>query len=352
MVVFVYEFFNGGGLRGQQLQPSLCCEGFAMLASIIRDFSGIQGAQVVTMIDQRAFDNQREAVQMLPAQIRVVNPANERSVFQQLCRASDYCLLIAPETAGILADRCRIADAESARRLGCLIHAIELTSDKLATAARLCEQQIPAVTGVALELSDRDSRFADYPAVLKPRDGAGTELTYFIQSAGALESIMCQARIEGLGRKAVLQPFVSGESVSVACLVGSESIVSLPACEQRLSIAKKLSYLGGAGPIRGPLRDRAQRLAERAVRAIPGLRGYVGVDMILADEPQDDVVVEINPRLTTSYLVLRELVDANLTSCLLQCVDTQPCPVRLKDEQRWAFCFENGAAVVSRESYV
>src|SRR5690606_33405771 len=47
----------------------------------------------------------------------------------------------------------------------------------------------------------------------------------------------------------------------------------------------------------------ARALVNRVGQANPGLAGYVGVDMILVDgDPQRPVIVEINPRLTTSYL--------------------------------------------------
>ena len=34
--------------------------------------------------------------------------------------------------------------------------------------------------------------------------------------------------------------------------------------------------------------------------------------MILADEPEDDVLIEVNPRLTTSYCFLRQWSKQNL----------------------------------------
>ncbi len=47
------------------------------------------------------------------------------------------------------------------------------------------------------------------------------------------------------------------------------------------------------------------------VASVPGLRGWVGVDLVLPDDGPP-VVVEINPRLTTSYLGYRRLTGTNL----------------------------------------
>ena len=49
---------------------------------------------------------------------------------------------------------------------------------------------------------------------------------------------------------------------------------------------------------------------------IDGLRGYVGVDMVLGDA--GDYAIEINPRLTTSYLGLRQLCQQNLAELILR----------------------------------
>jgi len=49
-----------------------------------------------------------------------------------------------------------------------------------------------------------------------------------------------------------------------------------------------------------------------------GLRGYIGVDMVLTnDEP---VVIEVNPRLTTSYIGLRKVINFNLAQAIVNAV--------------------------------
>ena len=75
-----------------------------------------------------------------------------------------------------------------------------------------------------------------------------------------------------------------------------------------------MQYVGGRVPLVSELVDRATELGRRAVAAVPGLRGFVGVDLILG---ADDRVVEINPRLTTSYIGLRHLTRDNLAACWL-----------------------------------
>ena len=50
--IFVFEFVSGGGFNKIEIPPSLFCEGFAMLKSIITDFNEI-GFEVNTLLDYR-----------------------------------------------------------------------------------------------------------------------------------------------------------------------------------------------------------------------------------------------------------------------------------------------------------
>jgi predicted ATP-grasp superfamily ATP-dependent carboligase len=56
-----------------------------------------------------------------------------------------------------------------------------------------------------------------------------------------------------------------------------------------------------------------------AARALPEARGYIGVDLVLgkAADGSRDYVIEINPRLTTSYIGLRAASQMNLAAAMV-----------------------------------
>jgi predicted ATP-grasp superfamily ATP-dependent carboligase len=81
----------------------------------------------------------------------------------------------------------------------------------------------------------------------------------------------------------------------------------------------------------------------RACRAIPGLAGYVGVDLILT--PGGPLVVELNPRLTTSYLGLRAATRRNLAAAAIAALEgRRPAAVRFERTVR----FDAGGRVRGR----
>lgn len=67
--------------------------------------------------------------------------------------------------------------------------------------------------------------------------------------------------------------------------------------------------------------------ARAAVGALPGLRGHVGVDLVAA--PDRCVVIEVNPRLTTSYVGLRRVLRANLAELVWRAAVEGGLPGRL-----------------------
>ncbi len=212
---------------------------------------------------------------------------------------TDLAFVIAPETGGILEERVSFF-RRSCPVLAPRADALALTADKLRLAEHWNRHGVPtpatrsAATGVR----------APRPSVLKPRDGAGSCDTVFLCES---EAVPEEQRTDSF----VLQDFVPGQPVSVAFLVGPRQTVPLVPCFQELSNDGRFQYRGGSLPIPDPLAKRAVAIGRRAVDVVPGLLGYVGVDLVLGDA--GDFAIEINPRLTTSYIGLRALCAENLS---------------------------------------
>jgi predicted ATP-grasp superfamily ATP-dependent carboligase len=121
----------------------------------------------------------------------------------------------------------------------------------------------------------------------------------------------------------IAQPFIAGQPLSVAAIVSRNGIEMFPVCTQTI-VGKRFEYAGGTVPASIGDADVVIELAKRAIASVPGLRGYIGVDLILRDDGSP-VVVEINPRLTSSYHGYRRLATSNLATRVLQPdVETRP----------------------------
>lgn len=311
MRVFVYEYTCAAGMAQLSEGGSLHSEGWAMLASILDDFARLPGVETTTLLHGRLSAQLRAIV------IRRLRDEDEREAFQELAGAADWTLAIAPEFDDLLLNRCRWLHDAGGHWLGTTADAIELTGDKLALGQHL--QTHGVATPACLALTDLDSLPAlSMPFVVKPRHGAGSQATFKIDKPSDYVGVRQAIAREDWQGAMIAQAFVAGLPASVAFFIGPKQTLPMLPAEQHLSNDGRFHYLGGEMPLPAVLAERALALGQQAVAAVPGLMGYVGIDLILATDGDQDCVIEINPRLTTSYLGLRALAQENLAEILLK----------------------------------
>ena len=249
----------------------------------------------------------------------VSNAAAEQRQFRELAAASDAVLVIAPETNGQLADRVRQVMSLGVKSLNCSPAAIELCGDKLRLARHFEAHSLPTVPTEIIDWTHerpQESHINEW--VIKPRDGAGSWLTFRVRTDSPEEWQRAATAYAsaGISHNALVQPFVAGLPLSVGCLCQPNGEVEIfPIGQQRLS--HNFEYLGGSIPASLPaVTEVAVRdLIQRACATIPGLNGHIGFDLLLPDaDPTRPLIVEINPRLTTSYVGYRRLSASNLAA--------------------------------------
>ena len=108
----------------------------------------------------------------------------------------------------------------------------------------------------------------------------------------------------------VAQPFVEGMAASLCILAKDGEAVLLSVNRQRIAVMDDaLVLLGCVVSGLGKGEEGHRRLARDVAAALPELWGFVGVDFIAT--PRGPQVLEVNPRLTTSYAGLRESIGIN-----------------------------------------
>jgi predicted ATP-grasp superfamily ATP-dependent carboligase len=328
MQVLLYEFACGGGTFSWGCSPGDCptflSEGSSMLRSLARDFSQVTGIGLVTLRDSRL-----PMLDMPGCEVVLVgDAAGERDALERHARRADWTILVAPESDGALLDRCRWVEASRGRLLGPNAEFVALASNKHATVEFLAAAGVPVPFGICLRAGDPLPRDFPFPAVLKPLDGAGSQGIRLVDSADAAAT----EKLSDAPRR--LEQYHAGEPASVALLLGPSGAAVLEPCSQILSTDGRFEYRGGRSPLPPSLANRARRLAGRVADALPPLVGYLGIDMVLTrDAEESGIVVEINPRMTTSYLGLRALCRDNLAKAMLDMAEGRPVALSFGREQ-------------------
>jgi hypothetical protein len=298
MRVFVYEYMTavGAGRDPRSGEHGMYLEGRAMRDALAADLARVPGMTAHAYPDDA--------------------PPCDDAHFLREVEASDRQVIVAPELHGTLHALTLLARAKG-NPLAPTSDAVALTSDKLALFEHWRGHGVPTPA-----TTDREPTACDASGVIvKPRFGAGSTATHLLNCRTdfyRVRTLLDEANDE-VGPM-ILQEFVPGAAASCAFLCGPTEYVPLVPAFQRLSADGRFQYEGGELPIPSHLAERAVRLATRAVACVPGLVGYVGVDLVLGDaaDGSRDYAIEINPRLTTSYLGLRRLAEFNLAEAMLR----------------------------------
>ncbi|HYG32540.1 MAG TPA: ATP-grasp domain-containing protein [Methylophilaceae bacterium] len=298
--IFVCEYITGGGLYREELPASLVREGSLMRDAVLHDLSILPGISTLCTWDAR-LPEPSHAHQA----VRVGDDV--WSLWKQCIAEADAVLPIAPETGNILLTLTDAIEISGKTLIGCGVEGVEIASSKLATCRALQAADIDVVP---------TWEAASFPAglfkqyVVKPDDGAG---------CGGTMIFSCQDDfMEWLAENKtgyVAQPYLEGVSASL-CMLCRNGQAWLLSCNRQKVTEESGAFVYKGSVLNGVSNwDAFERLARDISRAIPSLAGYIGVDVIIHETGIS--VLEINPRLTTSYAGLHEAMGCNPAELLL-----------------------------------
>jgi predicted ATP-grasp superfamily ATP-dependent carboligase len=343
MRILVHEFASGGGLAGRPVPPALAREGSAMLTALVADLAVLPGHEIVATSDPRYRLTVPSSVEIVTLRRSVLLPF-PRYLDSLLARV-DAAWLIAPETDRCLERLAARVERKGIALLGSGAAAIRVASDKARLAHILSRKNVPYPRTRSLAFNSPEHAWTSrlktsvaavgYPVVAKPRRGAGCESVWLVRNARELQKAVQAFRATIGAERLVVQEYVSGLAASVSLLADGRRAVALAVNAQCVRAGRPFAYQGGSTPLDHPLARQAASAAERACEAVPGLRGYIGVDVMLSDAGV--VVIEINPRLTTAYLGVRQAVRENVAElALTACGGRLPTPPLLRRSIRFS----------------
>lgn len=286
----------------KNVDSSILSEGLAMVSSLIRDFSSA-GHKVKTVVCK---DFLRLSRFLKPSNVIKVDIVSFHEL-QKLAKHSDLTYVIAPESGGLLASLLEelngfhiCSDHEIVRRISDKAVAIsEFSKIGVKTPKTLIY-----TPGVPVDLDDLKP-----PFVVKPKTGTGCEGLNVFKSISSLKHFLLKKEQE-----LIIQEFIRGTPASISLITNGLKVVPISLNRQFISISKSM-YLGGYTPMSHRLSKKALEVATKVVELFKGLRGYIGVDVVLS---KDEVyVMEINPRLTVSYIGLSRCLSENLSDVII-----------------------------------
>ncbi|MFM8441781.1 MAG: ATP-grasp domain-containing protein [Methylococcus sp.] len=318
MKLLVYEYITGGG-HGLPPNPALIREGDLMLSALTTDLAAIPGLELLVLRDERLMPfREHPHIHWIPVGTEV----SAMGLFSTLLDQVDAAWPVAPETDGILEELCRRIETRGRILFNTSARGVRLAASKLATLAILEQAHIPLVPTQAWSV-DEDSPPVAFPIVIKTDDGVACENTTIIRNTDQWSAFRQQARPGDW----IIQPLVSGETLSLCGLFRAGDGVLLSVNRQLMGEHEQGFSLAGCQV--NAIADESGHFAaliQAIARAIPDLWGYAGVDLIRTEHGLQ--VLEINPRLTSSYAGLRAALNINPARLVID-LCRQPCLPRL-----------------------
>ena len=354
--ILVFEYLLADPAAWRVASESMRGEATAMLTAILYDFERLSDYRPVLLLSS-------EAARRLSV-FGCLNKQTDSIVFEggptewlsKPTRVPDEfaaSFIIAPETDGILVSLLRQLQSGpwiKSRSLNVPWTMAQIFADKYQTFLWLREQRIRTPATKSLNDAALDS-LCEYRVttvddrcdqtlptstrigIIKPRDGAGSDGISLVPMS---ESQFIRRPETCFGDDPwIIQRFIPGIPCSVGFIGGGpsqETIILPPAQQQMRLIDSRPRYGGGQIPCDPEIAIAVAMVAGQIAEAMGSFSGYIGADMVVTRDEHGVVlahVIEINPRLCTSYIGYRALAEENLAACLAQSV---PC-TRLRWKQ-------------------
>lgn len=311
MNILIFEYITGGGMVGEVLPASLVKEGELMLKAIARDLSEIPDVQVSVLRDYRLTTNERSMSDYI-----VTDESNYTEIIEAVADKVDALMVVAPESNGLLAKLCNEYSNREFLLLNSSPECVELTSDKFKTYNYLNEFRIPQIP--TYQINDIELIESE-KIIVKPNDGVGCENIYLIEDKQELDDLLRSTSINNY----ILQPYIQGKNASLSLLCWGGECRILSANIQNIKVIDDCLELEGC-MVNALDRDAFVQFSDEIIQSLPELRGYVGVDIVITED--EILLVEINPRLTTSYAGLRSACGLNVAELILKTFIDQNLP--------------------------
>lgn len=321
MKILVFEYITGGGFNKQALPDSLADEGRSMLLALLDNLAQLPDLDVTVMTDRRLEHSLNTASHAV-----VIGPEHDVcEEFARLAGLSDSVWPIAPEFDGILQSLCQIVESLGKILLTSSAEAVAITGNKFKTYEWLNRHRIATVP---TRMFDADCSFDKLKTggewIVKPVDGVACLDSYVLATRQDFELMAARPG------SYIIQPHLQGEKTSLSCLFKQGRGWLLAVNLQRFEFIDQQYHLAEILVNYYSEQDKYQQLIADIAQALPELWGYVGIDLI--ETEQQTWVLEINPRLTSSFIGLQDALGVNVAATVLQLLHGDPLLIPTRNQ--------------------
>lgn len=328
----MFEYISGGGLVDQALPASLLAEGAMMLQALLSELKSLEGIELYVPLDSRCHLSFELSDQ---ERLLVSQGQNVMEMLPTWLADVDLFWPIAPESDGILQSLAEMAAQCQVEVLLSDVDSIKLCADKYATYLELSKHRLPLVE---TRLLSDDPAGLTAEVVVKIADGAGCQDSFVVhvdQLATAVAGLSPPQRY-------IVQPYRRGQAASLSCLFKDGQAWLLCCNQQQVSLQQGRFRLQACRVnVENPKRHFYRHLISAIAEALPGLWGYVGIDIIETAEV-GPLLLEINPRLTSSYVGIRQATGINVAEQVLRLRQGLP-DIQITDQQTFTVNIDQGA---------
>lgn len=311
MKLLVFEYVCGGGMAHQVLPDSLAAEGGLMLQALINQLKDLVAIQLLIPLDKRC-----NIAVPTNADVIWIDDQSPKNYLTDLIAQADAVWPLAPESQGLLADIAQQVLDQNKQLFLSSPTTVKLCSDKLATYQSLIADKIPCVETLAFDQNSSPNQFPI--SVLKPIDGLGCEGSIVVDNPQQFEQLKSELI------DYIVQPYIAGQAVSLSCLFKQGQGWLLTCNQQQIQLSQQQFHLTACVVnVHTRYHEFYQNLIAKVAKALPELWGYIGIDLIETAE-QGPLLLEINPRLTTSFVGIYPATGINVAEQVIQLLTNDP----------------------------
>ena len=289
--VLIYEYFTGGGIINEELcTSSLLSEAKIIVNSVVNEYCKSQEYQVYYFLDSRLkLDNLGKSIEV---------KSSEQLYDIKLLRTFDLILPILPEQNMELYSYCEFLAEQNIETLISSPETIKVLSDKYVFSSFCLKHNIPCIPSY---LSSQINAIPHDTIIEKDRYGVGCSHVKKISKKDSIKR-----------KKMIYQPYIKGNHFSLCVYYEKKSFKILTLNEQDIVLDNnKIKLRSLKVNVKNSHYLELYSILRNIYKSLPGLYAYVGVDLIMTRDKI--LVVEVNPRLTTSFTGISSTLGINLS---------------------------------------